>query len=116
MIRPPLILSISDNKGKVSSERIPSPIQNIYDRHRILPRTPRRRESIPDGLLLAVSIGPSPPRGSRRAVLRQKYHYLTCVSSPCRLQSGISKQLDRSSIFGIIAGHLYGWRFYTPAG
>ena len=92
MIRPPFILSISDFLGNELYNRIPLPIQNFYDRHRILPRTPRRWESIPDGLLLAVSIGFSPPRGSRRAALRQKYHCLTCVSSPCRLQSDISKR------------------------
>ena len=115
-IRPPHILSISDFNGNEFYNRIPLPIRNFYDRHRILPRTPRRWESIPDGLLLAVSIGPLPPRGSRRAVLRQKYHYRTCVAPPCRLQSGISKQFNRASISGIIAGRLYGWRFDTPAG
>ena len=64
---------------------------------------PGARESTSGGLQLTVSIGSSPPRGSRRAALRQKYHYLSNVSWPCRLQTGISKRYSRSS--SIWEGH-----------
>ena len=86
-----------------SSQRISVHPEHLWSPPYFTTYTPVQRESTSDGLLLAVSIGSSPPRGSRRAALRQKYHYLSNVSWPCRLQTGISKRYSRSS--SIWKGH-----------